>query len=116
MDERLEKALDVAKLRQTQNIELRRLKEKLRVDLTYPYGGCNFYIDRNFILFLTEISPNEGTASVVIVDDTMTPTRINDILEFKKLILEKYSSVMNQYYVDYEALRKKRNIKSIVDL
>jgi hypothetical protein len=112
MDDRLEKALDIAKTRQTQNIEKRRLQEKLRTDLTIPYGGSNFYIDRDLILYFNTVTEK----SVIVLDDNLTPVKIAKVEEFKKLINDTYTTVLAQYYTDFEKLRKKRNIKDIVEL
>lgn len=116
MDVRLEQALDLSKFRYTLFLEKRRLEEKLKADLTYAFNGGQFYIDRNFIVFLNLLTPEEGTMSTTILDDNMRPIYVEDITKLQKDVLELYSRVVNQYQVDFEQLRKKRSPSAIVDL
>ena len=83
MDERLNRALEFANLRNTQSLEKRRLKEKLKVDLTIGYNGGIFFIDRTLIAFLNAITPEEGLGSSIILDEKMNPVLIDDLIKFK---------------------------------
>ena len=67
MDVRLEQALDLSKTRYTLFLEKRRLQEKLKADLTYSVNGGQFYIDRNFIVYLNLLVPSEGTVSATMI-------------------------------------------------
>lgn len=116
MDKRLEDALEFSKFRHSQHLEKRRLEEKLKNDLTFYYDGGCFYIDSNLIGFLSLLTPDEGTASVVILDQQLKPVRINDLNTFRKDVLDTYSRVVNQYYIDYENLRRRRSVASIVNV
>jgi|APGre2960657423_1045063.scaffolds.fasta_scaffold04982_3 hypothetical protein len=116
MDTRLEQALEFSRLRHTQYLERRRLQEKLQSDLTMAKGGGRFHIDRNFISFLNLVSPDEGTASIVLLDDNLVPVVIDDVIAFRKAVMQKYAEVTNQYYLDYEAMRTSRSVKKIVGL
>lgn len=115
MDLRLERALDSAKFRYTLQLEKRRLQEKLRADLTYAVNGGQFFIDRNFIVFLNLLTPEEGQLSTTILDDNMNPIYIDDINKLRHDVLDIYSRTVNQYQLDFEALRKKRTIAAVVD-
>lgn len=116
MDVRLAQALDLSKFRYTLFLEKRRLQEKLRADLTFSVNGGQFYIDRNFIVFLNLLVPEEGTVSTTVLDDNLTPVYIDNIAELQKTVLDIYTRVTNQYQVDFDALRKKRKPAAIVDL
>jgi hypothetical protein len=115
MDLRLEQALDSAKFRYTLHLEKRRLQEKLQADLTYAVNGGQFFIDRNFIVFLNLLTPAEGTLSTTILDDNLNPIHISDITKLQRDVLALYTRVVNQYSSDFENLRKKRTVASVVD-
>jgi hypothetical protein len=116
MDVRLTQALDLSKFRYTLFLEKRRLQEKLRADLTFSVNGGQFYIDRNFIVFLNLLVPEEGTMSATILDDNLTPIYIDDLAKLQKTVLDIYTRTVNQYQLDFDALRKKRKPAAIVDL
>jgi hypothetical protein len=116
MDVRLEQALDLSKTRYTLFLEKRRLQEKLKADLTYSVNGGQFYIDRNFIVFLNLLTPSEGTVSATILDDNLTPVYIENIQQLQKDVLDLYTQTVNQYQQDFEQLRRNRSPASIVNL
>ena len=116
MDERLEKALEFANYRQTLALEKKRLKEKMKAGLTFAQNGGIFFIDRNFLGFLHFISQDEETESAIVLDERQVPILITDLEQFKRIAIQKYFEVTNQYYVDFEALKKKRTVKDIVEL
>lgn len=116
MDERLDKALEFANFRHSLALEKKQLQEKLKSDLTVAQNGGIFNIDRNFLGFLSFISEDNDGESTVILDDRQVPVLIDDISKFRKMAVQKYFQVTNQYYVDFEALKKKRTVKDLVNL
>jgi len=116
MDERLEKALEFSNFKYTAYLEKKRLQEKLKSDLLFYHNGGRFLLDRNFLLFLNLIVPEEGTGAITILDDKLTPVLIEDIVKFQKEAIDRYFSITKQYYVDFESLKKKRSVKSLIDL
>ena len=115
MDDRLQQALEFANFRHSLAIEKKRLKEKLKVDLTIAHNGGIFYINRNFIGVLNSLNEFE-TETAVLLDDREVPILIEDFAQFRKTVLEKYFQVINQYYLDYEAIKRKRTVKDLVSL
>ena len=116
MDERLEKALEFASFRHALGLEKKRLQEKLKSDLTIAQNGGIFFIDRNFIVFLNTIDPDSEGESAVVLDDRNVPILIDNLTEFKKFVTETYFRVINQFYLDYESLKKKRSPGSLINL
>lgn len=115
MDERLTKALEFANFQQTLYLEKKRLQDKLKKDLTFGYNGGIFNADRNFIVFLNLLIPEEGKSSVTILDDNLIPIQINDISDLQQRTLKVYFTAVNQYSLEFENLRKKRTVKAIVE-
>lgn len=116
MDERLDAALKFANLRHTLYLEKQRLQEKLKNDLSISYNGGRFYLDRNFIMYVNTITPEEGVGSATILDDKMNPIYIENLTDFRFHISRVYNTAVNQYAADMEELKKKRSVKSIVNL
>lgn len=116
MDDRLSKALEFANFRHALGLEKKRLQEKLKSDLTIAQNGGIFTIDRNFIVFLNTIDPDSEEESAVVLDDRNVPILIDNVTEFKKFVTETYFRIINQFYLDYEGLKKKRNPASLVGL
>ena len=79
------------------------------------HNGGIFYITRNFLSFLTLLNDSEPE-SVVLLDDREVPILIDNFSEFRNSAIQKYFRVTNQYYLDFEAIRKKRTVKDLVDL
>ena len=79
-------------------------------------NGGIFSIDRTFLGFLNFISEDNDGESVIVLDDRQVPILIEDFGAFRREAIQKYFQATNQYYIDYEALKKKRTVKSLVDL
>lgn len=116
MDSRLKQALEFANLRQTLHLEKVRLKEKLKLDLTIPYNGGIFHIDRNLIVFLNLITPDEDNDPVVVLDDNDNPVIIDDLKRFKEIVTSTYFKAINQYASEIEALKRKRSTQAFIGL
>lgn len=115
MDKRLEQALDFSNLQHTLYLEKKRIQSKLHRDLELVYSGGRFTIDRNFVVFLELLNPDDD-GSVTILDDNLTPIRIQDPTAFQKEVRNTYFRAVNQYRVDFESLKKKRSVKAIVNI
>lgn len=115
LSEHIEQALHVSKFRYTIYLEKRRLQEKLKSDLTYSINGGQFYIDRNFIVFLNLLVPEEGTMSTTVLDDNLNPVQIDDITKMQQDVIAIYTQTVKQYQIDFENLRRKRSTASVVN-
>jgi len=116
MDQRLAKALEFARYKQTLHLEKKRLQEKLKSELTFPFNGGMFYADRHLIVFLNLLTPAEGTSSTTILDERLNPIYVEDISVLQKKALNVYSQAVNKYQIEFAKLQKKRSVKAIVDL
>ena len=116
MDLKLEKALEFSNLRMTQSIERRRLKEKLKSDLTYAHNGGVFVLDRTLLTFLISLKDKFQYGSAVILDDKMNPVEIKNVTEFADSIWELYFKTTQQYFWDINTLKQKRKVQDVVGL
>lgn len=114
MDSRLEKALEFSNLRMTQSLERRRLKEKLKTELTYAHNGGIFIVDRTLLIFLQSLQSRIGYDSVTILDDKMNPIEIKNVTEFSDAVWHLYLTKSAQYLADLTILKQRRNVEDIV--
>lgn len=115
MDDKLEQALAFANYRQTLNNQLQKLQIRSTGMLIYAKNGGSFTINRELICFLDFCVRND-TADATLLDDNGTPIHITDINAFLTEVSERYFSVTSDYLKEYQAIRKSRNVKSILDI
>lgn len=115
MKEKINKALDVSKLRHTLVLEQRRLLEKYRIDTQFSFNGGTFIVDRQLLAFVDGAISYYG-GSCVVIDQNDRPVFISDLKKFKDAIWEIYHSASTAYYDGSEELRKQRSVKAVVKL
>lgn len=116
MDERLEKALDVANLMTTYNNQRELLKEKFKEDCLYHKDGHRFFVDRTLINFLSTLLNLGHTSDVIILDDFENPYMIEDVQQMLDEIISVYFESTNDYYSKSIQLKKNRSISKIIGI
>jgi hypothetical protein len=116
MDNRLSAALDFSKYRQSLAIQRKTLKEKIDAKLTYGYSGGLFKIDKTLITFVQLLIDQERTENIPLIDDNGNPVLIENLLEFRNEILERYFTVVFEYYTEYKKIKESRSVGKLVDL
>jgi hypothetical protein len=116
MDDRLQKALDFSKYRQTLAIQRRLLKEKLEAKLTYGYAGGIFHIDRSLISFVQLCIDQGRVSGIPLIDSNENPVLIDDLVKFRDEIFDRYFSASFEYMSEYEVIKKSRTVEKLVDL
>jgi hypothetical protein len=114
MSARLTKALEFANYRVTLNNQQAALKAKTQSLLSYSINGGTFTINMELINF-TKLLIAEGAENAVLLDIYQNPIRI-ELSPFYKEILSRYYEVTNDYYAEYEKLRKARKVHKVLDL
>lgn len=115
MDDRLQQALEFANYRQTLNNQLHKLKIKTDGLLIFSEAGGKFTVDRELICFVDYLV-RAGNEDSVLLDDNKSPTYISDTTEFLSKITARYNEVTNDYFRESQAIKKARNVKSILDI
>jgi hypothetical protein len=116
MDDRLSKALEFSKYRQSLTIQRKTLKEKIDAKLTYGYAGGLFKVDRTLITFVQFLIDQERTENIPLVDDNGNPVLVENLIEFRNEILERYFTVVFEYYTEYKKIKESRSVEKLVDL
>ncbi len=113
MDERLQAALDFSNYQQTFSIQRKTLKEKIEAKLTYGFNGGLFRIDKNLLTFVEVISAKRSNG-VVLMDANDNPILIDDLEAFKDEIFSRYFEATNEYYKQYQQLKKSRSVEKLI--
>ncbi len=116
MDERLARALDFSKFRQTLTLERKNLKERIDANLTYGYNGGIFKIDRSLITFVQMLIDQQRTDSIPLLDSNDTPILIDDLNVFRDAILDRYMTAIYEYFNSYEKIKRSRSVEKLVEL
>lgn len=114
MSTRLTKALEFANYRTTLNNQQAQLKAKTQSLLSYSINGGTFTIDLQLITFCKQLIDAE-VETVVLLDIYQNPIRV-EVSSFYEEIFSRYFEVTNDYYAEYEKLRKSRKVHKVLDL
>lgn len=114
MSTRLTKALEFANYRVTLNNQQAQLKAKTQSLLSYSINGGTFTIDIPLITFCKQLL-DEDQSDVILLDIYNNPIKI-EVKKFYEEILSRYYEVTNDYYAEYEKLRKARKVHKVLDL
>lgn len=114
MSAKLTKALEFANYRVTLNNQQQVLKARTQSLLSYSVNGGTFTIDRELITFC-KLLLDSKKKQAVILDIYDNPIQV-ELKEFYDEIISRYFEVTNDYYTEYEALRKARKVHKVVDI
>jgi hypothetical protein len=116
MQEQLKKALEFSQYKQTLSIQRKILKEKIEAKLTFGQAGGIFKIDRTLITFVQMLINQGRTQGVVLLDQNENPILIDDLEKFKDDILDRYFTSTNEYYEQYQTLKKSRSVEKLLEV
>jgi hypothetical protein len=116
MDERLAQALNFSNYQQTLSIQRKVLKEKIEARLTFGYSSGIFKIDRTLITFVQMLIDQNRTQGVILLDENENPILIDDLEKFRDEILDRYFTSTNEYYEQYQTLKKSRSVEKLLEL
>jgi|TARA_R110000803_G_scaffold95189_2_gene162977 hypothetical protein len=114
MAAKLQTALEFSNYRQTLNNQKDVLKAKTESLLSYSINGGTFTIDRELITFVKVLLDDKHN-DAILLDVYNHPIAI-DLSNFYAEIMSRYFEVTNDYYIEYEKIRKARNVSSVLDL
>lgn len=115
MQEQLKAALDFAHYQQTFSIQKKILKEKTESKLTYGYNGGIFYIDRNLLTFVDMLINKGRTSGVVILDINQNPVLLDNLESFRDEIFSRYFEVTNEFFEQYQKIKKARSVEKLLE-
>jgi hypothetical protein len=113
MDERLSKALEFANYSVTLNNQRRALKEKYLADIIYYHNGGCFAVNKELINFVKLLVDTGNDTGVILIDDNDVPVEIANLNDFFETVMNKFFTASNEYYTEYQKLRKQRSVEGI---
>lgn len=116
MDERIEKAFEVANYMATLSNQRRILLTEFQQKLVYYINGAVFNITPELITFTKTMIDLGYTSECAFIDSNQLPVVISDVNEFFNEISMVYFESLNEYSVKYAELSKKRRIQDIIEL
>jgi hypothetical protein len=116
MQEQLKKALEFSNYKQTFSIQRKILKEKIEAKLTYGYNGGIFKVNRDLLTFVQLLIKDGRTSGIVLLDVNENPILIDDLESFKTEIFDRYFTATNEYFEQYQTLKKSRSVEKLIDL
>ena len=81
--------------------------------LTFSVNGGTFTIDQSLITFCKALLETETEA--VLLDVYNNPIMVN-LTEFYSEIMSRYFEATNEYYIEYEKLKKARRVHKVLDI
>lgn len=112
MDDKIQKAFDIANYMATLAAQKQVLKEEFNQNLLHFQNGGTFTITRELILFVNLLKGVDSRA--VLVDDNNIPIEIEDLGTFLETILSKYQFAVNGYHTKYLKIKHARTVESIL--
>jgi hypothetical protein len=116
MDERIEKAFEVANYMATLSNQRRIILEEYNQKLVHYVNGATFQVSPQLISF-TKIMLDAGyTNNIAFVDSNNFPVIVSDAREFFDSITLIYFEATNDYASKYAKIKSKRKIAEIIEL
>jgi hypothetical protein len=116
MQEEFQKALDFSNYRKTFAIQRKTLKEKIEAKLTYGHNGGVFKIDRTLLNFVEMLIYKDRSEDVVVLDANENPILIKNLVEFREEIFDRYFTATNEYFEEYQKIKKARSVESLLEV
>ena len=116
MQEEFQKSLDFSNYRQTFAIQRKTLKEKIDAKLTYGFNGGIFKIDRELLNFVEMMIYKDRSENVVILDVNENPILVENLVDFREEIFDRYFSATFEYHEEYQKLKKARSVEKLLEV
>jgi hypothetical protein len=114
MDDRLEKALEFANYRITNETQRRNMEARIDSMLTLHHNQGIFKADPTTIAFVGALSSNTSDDYHIIVDVQNRPIEVTNIKVLLDELLSTYASTMNEMLTQHNKLKKSRNVKKLI--
>lgn len=116
MDERIEKAFEVANFMATLSNQRRIILEELTQKLVFYTNGATFKITPELINFTKTAIDLGHTTDIAFIDSNNFPVIVADVEEFFNNIVEIYFQSLNEYAAKFAEIKSKRKIADIIEL
>lgn len=116
MDEKLEKAFEVANYMATLSNQRRIILEEFNQKTVFYINGGTFKITPELISFVYLMISTNHTEDVAFIDANNFPVIIDDVQKFYNTIVDIYFKAANEYAAKFAEIKNKRKVEDIVSL
>lgn len=116
MDEKIEKAFDVANYMATLSNQRRVILEEFNQKTVYYINGGTFKITPELISFVRLMIEDGYIEDIAFIDANHFPVIINKVQSFYDDIVNIYFSSANEYAVKFAEIKNKRCVEDIIAL
>ena len=116
MDEKIEKAFDVANYMATLSNQRRLILEEFNQKTIFYINRATFKLNPELINFTKLVLDQGHDSDVAFIDANNFPVIIEDVQKFYNEIVNSYFEAVNSYAAKFAEIRNKRNVKDIVSL
>ena len=106
--------MDFSNYQQTFSIQKKVLKERIAANLTYGFNGGLFRIDRTLLTFVDMLCAKGRTSGVVLLDANENPVLVDDLEVFREELFQRYFEVTNEYFDQYQKIKKSRSVEKLI--
>lgn len=114
MDERVEKAFEIANYMATLSNQRRLIQEEFNQKLVYYIDGATFKVTPELINFTKNVLDLGHTEHVAFLDVNLLPVIIPDVQSFLENLTDIYFSALNTYATKFAELNAKRRVEDLV--
>lgn len=112
----LEKVIEMANTMTVLANQKRALREEYEQSLIFFVNGGSFKVTKELVSFVHSIKTVSNYNEFVLIDDSGTPIKIEDLDKFLSDILNVYVTSSNAYLANYQKLKTSKTVESILDL
>jgi hypothetical protein len=116
MDERIEKAFEVANYMATLSNQRRIILEEYNQKLVHYVNGATFQVSPQLISFTKTMIDSGHTSNIAFVDSNNFPVIVDNVQIFFDSITSIYIEATNDYADKYAKIKGKRKIAEIIEL
>ena len=114
MDERIEKAFEVANYMATLSNQRKLATEEFNQKIVYYTNGATFKITPELIGFVSTMA--DRPFDLILLDSNTFPVKIENPKKFLADIIAVYDTASKEYFDKITAIKSKRKIADMVDL
>jgi hypothetical protein len=115
MDDKLKEALEFSNYRLTLNNQKQNLIQRMNTQLTIGYANAMFTTSLELINFVQHLV-DKKIEQFVFVDNNGNPILVTTLEDFHTKLFSAYAEALNEFYNDYEKIKKQRTTKGLVGL
>ena len=115
MDDKLKEALEFSNYRLTLNNQKQNLIQRMNIQLTIGYANAMFTSTLELINFVQHLIDKQ-VEQFIFLDDNKNPVLVTTLADFHLKLFSAYAEALNEFYNDYEKIKKQRTTKGLVGL